>query len=363
MALIELPAPQVLFPWNWNIAGYPSGTEATFVFDAVNDEFVVVFQCPPAAFTLDKVSFYIATVTTPPSAGNLTVAVYAVSATTGEPTGGALASINVDATTITVAGRYVATGLALALTAGTLYAVSIKADASYSGNITQRYGSTTVAMALPYSLTNNAGAGYAKTQSRAGGFYIGLGTSTDYKKIVGLNGALSAVDATLSVTDGASPDEVGNIYTFAQPMRVIGGMFYLSSGSANVTVNLRDNGGSVQKTIDIDKDQLFATNIRGITQMFASAFDTTANVAFELTASKSGLGGTMAIEYLDAVDNAELAALWSASISGVTYNNGGSRATETARMYGIFPIVSHIGDSSGGGGGIGALVGGSLAGR
>lgn len=349
MALIQLPAPLVLFPWNWNIAGYPGGTEATFVYDAVNDELVAVLQCPPDAFTLDKVSLYISTVTTPPSAGNITVAIYALDAS-GLPTGAALASVNIDATTITVAGRYVATGLALAITAGTFYGISFKADASYVGNITQRYGSATVAMASPFVWTNNAGAGYTRAQTRVGGLYIGLGTSTEYKKIVGFNGALADVDVQRSITDAGSPDEVGNTFTFAQPMRVVGAIWYFSSGSSDVALNLRDNAGSVQRSLTYDKDYLFATNVRGVTQMFASAYDTTENVAFELTASKSGLGGTMSIEYLDAVDNAELNALWNSSISGVTYNNGGSRATETARQYGIFPIISHIGDNSGGGG-------------
>lgn len=345
------------------MAGYPTGTEATFQFNAVNDEYVVVFPGPVDAFTLDKVSFYISAVGSAPSAGNLTVAVYAVSTTTGAPTGAALASVNVDATTITAAGRYVASGLALALTATTLYALSIKADASYVGDVTQRTSSASTGGSIPYALTNNAGGGYNKVQSGAGGFYIGLGTTTDYKKVAGLNGALVTVDTTLNVSDAGNPDEVGNTFTFSQPLRIIGGVCYSTAGAGPALTILRDSGGTSQRSVTFDQDQLSASTDRGLQYYFSSAYDVAASTAFDMTLSKQGQAGTAAIQYLETADNAEMAAMWNLSMYGVTYNNGGSRGTQTARLYGVFPLISHIGDDAGGGGGIGALVGGSLAGR
>lgn len=361
MALVALPRPFILMPEGAiQLAGQATaaGSASGITFNGASDKIAWVFQAksttPP-----DTVRFVVSSYT---SSGTVDATLQTV-ASDGTPSGTPVTNSGTASKTVTGGGYQVtAAGLAgtASLTVGAVYAIVLTAAAGFAGNfvIPARYGSTGQ-MGLPYALTKDSAGGWTKLSTGESGWLLGAADSGGtVMQLGGLIGAATAF-AFQTFADATNPDERGSRFVPAAPMTIGGAAYWYTGGSAPGTADAHTVKllSSVSSGGTPTEERTYVSGggeqYQGAPHIcwFSSGYDVVAGSSYGLTL-KSDSTDNASMLRIDYNANGDLAGFAGVDHHSITRNNAGTVTYDTAKVYAIFPIVTHISDGAGGGGGL-----------
>lgn len=359
MSLVALPFPVVLMPPGAmtlaalaTAVGSPSG----LTFNGASDKVAWVFQAqsttPPNAIRFNVSSF---------TTGGTVDATLETVATDGTPSGTLVSGSATVSKSVTATGfQETAAGMAgsASLTVGTEYAIVLTAAAGFAGNfvLPVRYG-TTAGIGLPYGLTKDSAGGWTKVSTAEAGYDIGaIDSGGNVLPLLGVVGPYTAY-AFVTYSNSSNPDEYGNRFVPAAPMRIIGACYHYTGGSAPGTADAHtvkllssvSSGGSpTEERTYVAGGGVQAGNSLHMC-MFPSTYDAVAGASLGMTLKADSTDNASLIRYTFN-SNADLAAFCGINCHQISRNNAGTVTYDTARACSIWPIVSHIDDGVGGGG-------------
>lgn len=332
------------------------GSASGITFNGASDKIAWVFQArsttPP-----DSIRFVVSSFTT---SGTVDATLETV-ASDGTPSGTPVTNSGTASKTVTGSG-YQATAAGLAgtasLTVGTVYAIVLTAAAGFAGNfvIPSRYGSTGQ-MGLPYALTKDSAGAWTKVSSGESGWIVGAADSGGaVMQLGGLIGACTSY-AYQTFADATNPDERGSRFVPVAPMTVAGAAYFYTGGSAPGTADAHTVKllSSVSSGGTPTEERTYVSG--GGEQMsggphicwFSSGYDVAAASSYGLTLKADSTDNANFLR-LDYNANSDLAGFAGIDFHSIT-RNGGTVTYDTAKVYAIFPIITHIDDGTGGGGG------------
>lgn len=334
------------------------GSAANQQFNAASDGLAIVFRAT-ATTMIDLISFFVPTVTTAGTAGNVEGSVQTVG-TDGLPTGTIVTNSATGTVAVSTTGVKTVSGIAgtAALVVGTLYALVLQAGAGWDRDLLiRRHTGASISSALPFQATKDGAAAWVQsTNIGAVGLNIGVANSGGtYLNIPGLVGATSAL-ALQSVTDATNPDERGNRFSYPVPRTIIGVILHLSGGAPpatdddfRVALFTDHTGGSptMAASTTVDGSEVAGTGPMFIP--FDAAVDIAANTAFALAVKATG-AGTWQITRWTWGANGELAGFAGINTYATTRNaDSGAFTDDNVQAYSIFPVFSKADDGAGSG--------------
>ena len=364
MALVALPRPFILIPDGMLPLGGLStaaGSASGITFNGAGDKIAWIFQArsttPP-----DSIRFVVSSYT---SSGTVDATLETV-ASDGTPSGTPVTNSGTASVTVGSPAGYKVTSGGLAgtasLTVGTVYAIVLTAAGGFGGNfvIPARYGSTGQ-FGLPYALTKDSAGAWTKLSSGESGWLVGAADSGGtVMQLGGMIGACTGY-AYQAFADATNPDERGTRFVPAAPMTVCGAAYFYTGGSAPATADAHTVKllSSVSSGGTPTEERTYVSG--GGEQMsggphvcfFSSGYDVAAGSSYGLTLKADSTDNANFLR-LDYNANSDLAGLAGVDAHSITRNGGGTVTYDTAKVYAIWPIISHIDDGSGGGGGLAA---------
>lgn len=355
MTAAALPHPMTLVPFLGGYPGTGTGSNSTFTFNAAGDKIAILFIAQSSTVP-DLVSFYINSVTTAGTNGNIEATLQNV--TTGDPSGAVTNSATGTGAISTTGAKTIAgmSGTAT-IAAGTTYAIMLEAGAGWDRNLAIRLVTgINCAISFPAVKTKDTAGAWTRFTTNNSGWCFGLADSGGtYMQMCGLLGAYDA--AVQAYGSGTNPDERGNRFVLDTPMTCIGARVFWSGGSApgandDVAVKLLSSHTSsptTEKTVTLEGEVYGGELYHDI--FFGSGFDCAAGTTYAITMEALGTD-TQSIVRWDWPSNAHLAGIMGSSFYATTRNNLGNCTDDDNSMYAIFPIFSHVDDGSGAGGGL-----------
>lgn len=351
MSMVD--APLALMPPR--LGSYLAGTAVNFTFDGTADMLACVFQVPKTG-TIDNVHYRIESVSGVTATHRIELRT--VSATTGQPSAagtlyGSSTSITVAASGYAATTNYTAAVNCTGATFGDLCALVFDLTGAPTGSFVQadRVGpflgdvSTGRTLAFPYGVRNTTGSGTLGVPvgqfllEYSGGIFVPV-SAYHFNFVGGISSA--------AVTNSGTTRR-GNKFRPATKRRAIGiyGTFDIDG---NVTLTLRDSGGTLLATATPDKD------VRGTTSFAYSFYNFDSGDTETLTAGsdyyigmegQDATGGT--IYYATAPSNAALGAMpGGLNTYGFTYAGSYSDANTTLYDIGLITDQEDDGASAGG---------------
>lgn len=349
------------------------GSEATVTFDAAGDGVALVFTAQKTTM-VDAISFYVSSVTTAGTAGDIVATVEALG-TTGNPGGTPVSSSNSPTATISTTGSKEIAGIAgsATLTVGAQYALVLTAGSGWDRNLAIRitWGSGGQ-LGYPYFCSKTTGS-WAKGSQTVFGLFMGAKDASG-DPIVLTSAVGPATIANQSFSNSTNPDERGNRFMLAVPATCVGIAYSNAAGS---TPGSTDAFGIGLYSSPTGTPSLLATaNPDGDAQMtnlahvafFDAPVDLAANTVYCVTikATSTDTLNVARFGYDSASDaavimGADFYAVTRDGGSGVPTTGGSAFTEDDTSVYCVWPIFSKFDDAAGAGGGGGPLIGGRLA--
>jgi hypothetical protein len=327
-------------------------------FDSASDALIAVFQILKSG-TIDNVHYRINGVTSPVATHRIELRT--VDATTGLPSAagtlyGGSTSITVNAATYAAGTNYTA-AINATVTAGDLVALVFDLSAYTSGSFTQldRMGpylgdaiSSNRVSSLPYGIRNTTGSNVLNSVM-PGGFALEYSGGV-FQPVTPLYVNFVGTASSVTVANTGTTRR-GNKFRPPTKRRAIGiyGTFDLDG---NVTLTLRDSGGTLLATATPDKDVRGSTAISDGFWMFDSGTTVTLTAGSDYYVGMEGQDATGGIiYYATGVSNAMLGCMPGGTTTyGFTYAGSYSDANTTLYAIGLLTDQEDDGASAGGGG-------------
>lgn len=359
MTQATLPGKIVLAPWGGGVPlgaiGTALGSNVTFQFNAAGDKVAIIFTAQSTTVP-DLVSFVVQAVTTAGSAGTIDATLETL--TNGEPAG-AVTNSATGSATISTTGQKTISGMAgtASITAGTQYAVVLTAGTGWNRDLTIRLSlGSSSNQSFPLIKTKDSAGAWTNSTGTNCGWCFGLADSGgNYIQQVGLLGSYDC--ALQAYSSATNPDERGNRFVLAAPLRCCGVMVLLTGGTtpgANDDVRYKLLSSHTSSPVERLGKTLEGEETGGSMPkiiMFGDSYLCEANVVYAVTAEALG-SETQSVPRWDYPSNAHLAGILGTSFHATTRDGlGNCSDADTDSFYGIFPIFDQADDATGGSGG------------
>lgn len=307
-------------------------------------EYVVFHFVAPRTETITRAEVVISSVAT---AGGLTASIVTIAAD-GSPNTvvGSIASLSVSAS-----GAYEVTGLNASLTAGTLYGLRVMVTSGTNLALAVNYGGSEFGGTGDAIHVTNTSGSVVRAPSSGRGVPVGLGTAAGYVPIH--PGWIGAVTFATTINIPSSANFVGNRLVMPFRCRVGGVHVVAAHGTTQDWTGLIANAaGTVLASRAVLGAQSGVNGQWGVA-MFPGIEVAAGDVIYPLVRIDNAVN--LSVGYANFRANASLAAMWGIGSYQVDGTTLGTWTERTARIAGVFPVVTALDDGvSAGGGGLAA---------
>ena len=310
-----------------------------------NDSAIAWIMQTPYATTTRKVGFYITSFT---ASSTVTVAIETVSSTTGFPSG-TLWGANTSATTTVNAQAWFEVTLNADATfaAGDIFAVTVRSPSSGAGNITiGRAIGGAFNPVFPYTATN----GSTTWTKNSGGVPAVYLEDSNGVAVKNLSNFPVGLVSNPSINTGTTPDEVGLVFQFNNPVKLHAVAITHRLLLASTTLTLYDASNTVLASSTWNLNVAFSTQGSPVVWVLPAPITLTANSKYRATVQS--LGSNIVPTYYGFTTQTVMRTFeWADTFQLTTRTDGGSWTDSTTSTMGAYVVVSATDD----GGGIGAL--------
>ena len=274
----------------------PSGASfATFNLIGNDDGVACIMRAPGdgSGFTIRSIGFRVSAVAT---TSEETVAIETVSSTSGFPSGSLWAAGTSATTSVSALGWHEVTlGSDAVIAAGDYFAVTVRNPAASGGNITVvRNIGGDLANTFPYCATFAGTGSWSKTAGALSAFYVGNNTGVGIK---GLYNAPIMTTNNVNTNSGTTPDEVGNVFQFNNPVKLSAVAFAVRLLSASATLMIYDASDTVLASSTWNLNNAFSTQGASIYWQLATPLTLTANSNYRVTIQSVSASNIVATSY------------------------------------------------------------------